>query len=114
MENQINKIESRILIGFACIYVGTLFINLIMAIFGMAELAIWHWPWCAGVITLSGASLSTRQRCQIAIKYRHITKASKQVTRKVAKSLLCTLRSLRSLPALFIKSYKAFIAEEAK
>lgn len=112
MENQINKIQSWILLGFTCFYVGTLFINLIMAIFGMAELATWHWPWCAGVVLLSRASLSIRQRCQIAIAYRHIRKASKQVTRKVAKTLLCILRALRSLPALFIESYRNFRMEE--
>jgi len=111
---KIDKIQSWILFGFSCFYVGTLVINLLMAIFGKAELATWHWPFCAGMIFLTDESLSHRQKCQVAIAYRHIKRASKQVTRKVAKSLLCILRALGSLPALFIQSYKAYIAEEAK
>ena len=113
MEEKINNIQAWILVGFCGFYVVAMIINAIQAIAGTATLATWHYPFLFGTLCLTRASLSHRQICAALITFKHIRIASKRIIRKVAKTMLCTLRALRSLPALFIESYRNFRMEES-
>ena len=112
MANKINNIQVLLLGAFCVVYLLGLVVNAIQAIAGTAQLAVWHYPFLFGTFCLVRDSLSQNQKCAILIVLNHIRNASKQIIRKVAINMLCTLRALRSLPALFLESYRTYIEKE--
>ena len=112
MEEKINNIQKMLLGVFCVVYFVGLVVNAIQAIAGITQLAVWHYPFLIGTFCLIRDFLSHKQKCAILIALKHIRIASKHIIRKVAITMLCTLRALRSLPALFIQSYRNFSVEE--
>lgn len=113
MANKINNIQIMLLGAFCVVYLLGLVVNAIQAIAGTAQLAVWHYPFLFGTFCLVRDSLSQNQKCAILIALKRTRVASKHIIRKVAITMLCTLRALRSLPALFIESYRSFRMEDS-
>ena len=108
MEKKINKIQNGILMGFTALYIGVLLVNAAMAILGLEELAVFHYPILLILLLVDWASLTNVQRARFIITIEHIMKASIAVTKKTATTLLCFSRAVRCLPALFIKTVREF------
>lgn len=108
MENKADKIQNGALYGFLLIYFIILLVNAVKATLGLEPLATHHYPLFAGLSVLGWVALSDARKARIIVTTRRAMRASKRVAQKTAKTLLCTARAVRCLPALFIKSYNEF------
>ena len=98
MNDKINKIQGVILVGFVVFYGGSLAVNAVMAVFGKATLAVWHWPLFYLTAQFCICQIPEEDRARITAAARHVTKG-------VATTMLFVFRrAVRSLAALFIKS----------
>lgn len=106
--NKIDKTESVILYGFITFYFISLVANAIKAAFGLEKLATHHWPLFAGLSLLGWAALTSAQKARAIVTFKRIFRTAAKVAQKAARTLLCYIRAVRCLPALYIKTAKEF------
>lgn len=106
--NKIDKTESVILYGFITFYFISLVVNAIKAAFGLEKLATHHWPLFAGLTLLGWVALTPAQKARAIVTFKRIFRTARQSTQKTARTLLCYIRAVRCLPALYIKTAKEF------
>lgn len=101
MEDKINRIQIAILIGFVCTYAIALLVNAFYAVSGKATFAYWHIVPAAALAVYAWNRIPQSTRCRLV-------DAVAMTVKKTARVLLCTMRAVRSLPALFIQSYREY------
>lgn len=106
--NKIDKTESVILYGFITFYFISLVVNAIKAAFGLEKLATHHWPLFAGLTLLGWVALTPAQKARAIVTFKRIFRTAAKVAQKTARTLLCYIRAVRCLPALYIKTAKEF------
>lgn len=106
--DKIDKTESVILYGIIAFYFIVLVINAIKAAFGLERLATHHWPLFAGLVLLGWVALAPIQKAKAIVTIRRIIRIGNKVFKKAARTLLCYIRAVGCLPALFIKAAKEF------
>ncbi|MBQ9310765.1 MAG: hypothetical protein IJ222_07905 [Bacteroidales bacterium] len=99
MENRINEMQGWLLVGVTCLLAVSLAVNAVMALFGLAGLAWWHWSTLAMVALLTWESLTERQTAAIAA---FMKDARKKAATAVSHTYLHIRRAVRGLSALFI------------
>lgn len=113
MEDRINKLQSWILVGFTAFYAIALLCNAVRAIFGKATLATHQYFFFALTVFFTLESLTEDQRATIKAGAAAVATVSLRLARKVAKTVRCTVLSLKRMPAAFAQAYRQFSAEEA-